>query len=158
MKKILLTQNKYAFVDDEDFENLNQYKWRYRLGYAVRTTLAKESSRDQRRDIRMHRQIMNCDDNLEVDHIDGNALNNIRSNLRTCTHGQNMSNRKSSNVSQSKYLGVSWHKGNKMWQANISSDGKQKNLCYSVDEIECAKAYDKAAKELHGVFARLNFE
>jgi hypothetical protein len=158
MKKIKLTQNKYAMVDDEDYDNLNQYKWRYSLGYAVRTTLAKESSRDERRNVRMHRQIMNCDMDLEVDHIDGDTLNNKKSNLRICTHGQNMSNRKSSSVSGSKYLGVSWHKGNKMWQANITANGKQKNLGYSKTEDECARMYDKAAKELHGSFAALNFD
>uniref|UniRef100_A0A6H1Z9I4 Putative homing endonuclease n=1 Tax=viral metagenome TaxID=1070528 RepID=A0A6H1Z9I4_9ZZZZ len=154
MKKIQLNQEKFALVDDEDFEYLNRFKWRLHWqGYAIRTTLASETKRNERRDIRMHREIMNCPPGLEIDHIDHDKLNNMRSNMRICTHQQNMCNQKKFG----EYKGVSWHKGNKMWQANITMNGKQKNLGYSHDPVILARKYDAAAKGYFGEFAALNF-
>jgi hypothetical protein len=95
-KEIILTRGKVAIVDDEDFKYLNQYKWyaskipKYDLWYANRTTSLKKEG--FRKDIGMHRVIMNPPPKMFVDHIDHNGLNNQRSNLRIVTQRQNNQN------------------------------------------------------------------
>lgn len=87
MKKILLNNNNYAIVDDEDFEFLNKFNWhKSETGYAVRC--------EKRKTIRMHRLIVNCPDDMLVDHINGNRLDNRKQNLRICTFNENIRNRK----------------------------------------------------------------
>ena len=92
-----------------------------------------------------------------VDHIDGDRLNNSRSNLRVATNGQNIANSKSRAGSSSRFLGVGLHTQNKNWMASITKGGVQKYLGVYKSEEEAAMAYDAAAKDLHGEFARLNF-
>lgn len=98
-------------------------------------------------------------DEREIDHIDGDGLNNQEYNLRICTHTENMRNFQVPIVIRtSKYRGVCWHKSNNGWAANISISNKSRYLgTYSL-EIEAAKAYDKAARQHRGDFARTNFE
>ena len=91
-----------------------------------------------------------------LDHIDGNKLNNSINNLRAVTSSQNSMNRKSRSNSSSNYLGVSWYKKYKKWQASIKYSSKQKNLGYFTCEKEAARAYNKAAAEHFGEFANLN--
>lgn len=93
-----------------------------------------------------------------VDHIDGDPTNNILSNLRECAHRQNMCNRKAARNSSSKYLGVSHDKRDRIWRAEIRKDGKSIKLGSFAYELSAARAYDAAAKSLHGEFARLNFK
>ena len=106
--------------------------------------------------LRLHRAILNPPKEKIIDHIDHNGLNNKRSNLRICTMAQNAANRRKVKGS-SNFKGVSWHKRHQMWQAKIQR-GKWSHLGYFNDELEAAKAYDKAAKDLWGEFAKLNFE
>jgi hypothetical protein len=150
-QKIPLSQGKHALVDDEDFDRISQWKWHFSDGYAARHS---EGSRP----VRMHREIMQPSDGLEVDHIDGNKLNNCRSNLRLATHGQNMRNRKLQTGGTSQYKGVVWYAQTSRWQAKIQVDRKTIHLGYFADEIDAARAYDKAACTHFGEFARLNFE
>jgi len=105
----------------------------------------------------MHNKIMDVPNGLEVDHINHNRLDNRKSNLRGCTHKENMFNRRSYKKSRSKYKGVAWHKHNKMWPSNITVDGRQIPLGYFKNEIDAAKAYDMASKKYQGAFAFLNF-
>ena len=163
MKEIKLSNSeKTALVDDADYDALRVYKWRltrsYNQCYAVRSAYVRELIDGKKREIKMSNQIMNPPDGFEVDHIDRNGLNNQRQNLRICTHQQNIWNRQSQKNSKSKYKGVSWHKGNKMWQATITAGGKQIPLGYSRDETEAAQLYDKAAKKYFAEYAVLNFQ
>jgi hypothetical protein len=91
-----------------------------------------------------------------LDHIDRNRLNNVWSNLRQATAYQNSVNKTSKVNSSSNYLGVSWHKDRQKWVAAIRSYGSNYLGIFS-SEIEAAKAYDAAARRLHGEFASLNF-
>lgn len=91
----------------------------------------------------------------EVDHIDGNPLNNRRSNLRPATHAQNNRNRRG--WSASGYKGVYWDKQRRKWQARIQHNDRMQHLGYFNSRIEAARAYDDAARDLFGPYAALNF-
>lgn len=93
------------------------------------------------------------------DHINHNGLDNRKANLRPATRAQNSYNRKKyANNSYSKYKGVSFKKKGQKWSAQISINNKMKFLGYFHREKDAAKAYDAAARKLHGEFASLNFK
>ena len=106
----------------------------------------------------LHRFLMDAPDGMQVDHVDGNGLNNCRSNLRLCTHRENRLNQKHRADSKNRYKGVTFHpdKPFKKWQAIIRIDGKRHSLRYHLTEEEAALAYNRAAVIHHGEFARLN--
>jgi len=160
MKEIQLTRGKAALVDDEDYEYLNQWKW-YAcicdgIYYARRTSNKKK--------IFMHRQLLNAEKGIEIDHMDHNGLNNQRANLRSCTSSQNKRNK--SPLGRSKYLGVEVNckkskSGDKVYYyfcARICDNYKKQYIGSFKTEEEAARAYDKKAKEIHGEFANLNFK
>lgn len=91
-----------------------------------------------------------------VDHINGDKLDNRPTNLREATNGQNIANSKSREGSSSKYLGVSWNKVNRNWTAYITSNWKGRHIGSYATEEQAALAYNKAAIETHGEYARLN--
>lgn len=139
-------------VDDEDYEYLNQWKWYYRnTGYASRTINSNIS-------IAMHRIIMNTPKGMTTDHINGNRLDNRKSNLRIATYAQNQMNKKSLPNSSSKYKGVTFgkHLISKPWMAMIKISGKSKTIGYFKTEIEAALAYNEYAKKYFKQFAFLN--
>jgi hypothetical protein len=159
MREIKLTQNKVALVDDEDFGRLNQFKWFAHYDrhnwYACRHT-GRINGKDPTTG--MHRTIMTPPDGMEVDHKDGNGLNNQKSNLRICQHIHNNRNLKPRSEKISSQLkGVSWNKRRKKFRARITSDRHTIYLGCFVSEQEAALAYDHAAKKLHGDYARTNY-
>lgn len=172
-KEILLSKNgKYAgmyvaIVDDEDYEILGNKNWYAEPKginvYVYRKLNQVEKSGRKTRRISLHRFIMNAPDGMEVDHINGNGLDNRRENLRICTRSENAKNiRKHKGVHSSIYKGVRWYSITKRWHAQISDvtkDGKRtvKSIGYFDDETEAAKAYDIWAHRLHGEFASPNF-
>jgi hypothetical protein len=157
-RRIPLTQGKYAIVDPEDFERLNKHKW-----YALKNTNTFYATRKKRIgkkyvSIGMHREILNPPDHLVVDHINHNGLDNRKANLRLATCAQNSYNRRQLRKNKSsKYIGVSWKQWTKKWAVIIGHKRKYIIVGYFKDEIQAAKAYDKAAKKYHGEFATLNF-
>ena len=121
MKKIKLTKGKYALVDDDMFEYLNQFKWYYNsTGYAVRTVKGKK--------VLMHRIINNTPSSFETDHINRNKLDNRRKNLRTVTQGENNFNRDLYRSNKSGYRGIFWEKSRKCWEASIVINSKKIHL------------------------------
>ena len=153
VRKIPLTQGKFALVDADDYYQLSKFNW-----ITNNCTNTSYAARNQNRStVKMHRVIMNAPDHLVVDHIDHNGLNNCKSNLRLCTSAQNAYNAVSSYSSTSKYKGLYWDSGDKRWIAKIQANGKRVHIGYFTDEIEAAKAYDEKASQLHGEFACLNF-
>jgi len=152
---IPLTLGRFAIVDAEDYEELAQWKWffspRAKTGYA-----GSYQSRCKKK-VWMHRQIMKAPKGLYVDHIDGNGLNNRKSNLRLCTPAQNSQNAGPRANCYSRYKGVTWHKTNKKWEPKIMANGKKYNLGSFKNETDAAVAYDRRAEILHAEFAYLNF-
>lgn len=150
----------YMLIDDEESERIIQRSWWAQR--APHTTYAYTQVYDRPskkyKTIMLHRFIMNVtDSNIEVDHINGNGLDNRKRNLRLCPDGENSRNTKSHRNSSSQYKGVCWHKNNKKWQADIYDNGRHVYLGQYDNEIEAAHAYDRAAIQLFGEFARLNF-
>lgn len=156
MKKIKLTQGYYTKVDDEDYEWLNKYKWHvhiltHNLIYVYNNGFYFGLNHR----VSMHRLILGLTDSkIHTDHIDGDSLNNQRSNLRVCTRSQNMRNTKSSINSSSKYLGVTLNRNR--WSAQICHNRKVYYLGRFKNEFRAAIERDKAAIILHGEFANLN--
>jgi hypothetical protein len=152
---IELTQGKHAKVDAEDYEILNEHKW-----YAKRCVNHFYAHRrnEANRNVAMHRIIMKPPRGYCVDHINGDGLDNRRANLRIVTIAENNYNkRKSKNVRSSQYKGVSIDKRTNRWRAIIYYKYRKISLGSYADEIDAARAYDEAAKELFGEFAKLNF-
>lgn len=159
MKEIELSQGMVATVDDDMYEELNQYKWYAHLDgrrwYARRNT--PHDSNGKRHTIYMARVIMNAQPEERVDHKDNMAtLNNQRENLRLCTNAQNNANRSKWGGCSSMYKGVYWDKQNSKWRARITAPCRRIHLGLFNDEIEAARAYNEAATEHFGEFARLN--
>jgi len=160
-RKILLTKGQYAIVDPDDYYWLSEYKWFasggcYNRFYAVCRKADPNGKRPKV--ISMHREVMNTPDGLECDHINGRTLDNRKANLRSATRLQNSWNlSKSSRAGYSKYKGITFRKGPQKWAATICVNGRPIFLGLFKDEIQAAKAYDKAAKKYFGEFAKLNF-
>lgn len=153
MIKISLTQGQVALIDNEDYDLVRQYKW---YVFKHRNTYYAASKNKELKTVRMHRLIINAPYGKQVDHINGNGLDNRKENLRLVDNNQNQWNRH--NISgKSKYKGVHWNKANKKWHSQIRVYGKRLHLGYFKDEIEAARAYDKAAKDNFGEYAKLNF-
>lgn len=149
-----LTKDKSALIDSSDWKNVSGYTWHYANPGIAATHNPRGS---KQRLTLMHRLIMNAPPELDVDHINGDALDNRRCNLRLCTMSQNcMNKKKTTKPTSSKYKGVSWNKKSKKWVVFIQGKGNRKYIGSFTDENAAAAAYNHAAKEAFGDFARLN--
>lgn len=158
MKKIKLTRGKFALVDDADYEYLSQWKWFCETSHhAARDQhIGMDGKREIKKRIKMHRLIMGFPKAMEIDHIDGNPLNNQRRNLRIVTHAQNQKNLKTPITNTSGFKGVSWSKVRRKWIAGIHVDGRGYNLGGFDTIEEAARKYNEVAVERFGEFVRLN--
>lgn len=163
MKEIKLTQGKVALVDDEDFEYLDQFNWHtstYReLSYAKRNIYTGKLHTLSH----MHREIFEYRGidltGLEVDHINGDGLDNRRSNLRLATHQENLANCAKRSATRNKnhgFKGITLNPANGRWIAQIMVDGVHIECGDYSTPGEAAKAYDEAAIRYFGEFAKTN--
>jgi hypothetical protein len=155
LKEIELTRGKSAIVDDEWYPYLNQFNWQARYD---RTTGKWYAARQvHRKFIYMHREILNAPDGLHGDHINGDTLDNRRSNLRLATSAQNAWNRDKYKNNTTGYKGVTYDKGRGKARAQITVHGKHRHLGWFDDPREAALAYDQAARQYHGPYGCTNF-
>ena len=171
MKTIDLGQGYFAKVDDDVFEKINNKKW-YVLKREKHTSYAvcKVKTDNGWINLSMHTLIMGLKKGKEIDHIDGDGLNNQKDNLRFCTRSENNRNRKP--YGKSKYKGVviytqkrkytkqngevSLYISEPRFRAQINVNGKIVFLGQFKTEKEAAEAYNKAAKENYGENTQLN--
>lgn len=152
---IPISQGRETIIEESDYPLIPVARWYARRGrhtWYVTTKINGEW-------IHMHDIVLPSPSGFVVDHIDGNGLNNRRGNLRIATTSQNQMSRLALEWQKktSKFRGVCWNKGMKKWQAEIQLNQKGIYLgCYA-DEVEAAKAYDRAARKYFGEFARPNF-
>lgn len=155
-KIIKLTKNKTVVVDGEDFDFLNQWKWHAGKNgsYAARGEWQK--GKNKNKIIYMHRLIMKVEGKTQVDHKNGNGLDNRKENLRLCTNKENQRNHKLLVTNKSGFNGVSWNSKVKKWETCISVDNKTVHLGFYRNKIKSATIYNAAATKYFGEFARLN--
>ena len=160
MKQIQLSQGLHAIVDDDDYETLSTKRWHaVKMGtkakplfYAARNiTIAKYKGRLEL----MHRVIMQAPKGMVVDHKNSNTLDNRKENLRLCTQGENMKNIRSGSNKYG-YRGIC-KTSPTTFVASIRVNAKAKYLGNFPSAEAAARAYDSAAIEHHGEFAKLNF-
>ena len=157
---ISLGLGKFAIVDADDYPRLSKHTWDIKLAwrhsYAARFTAKPGKSNHTK--ISMHREVLESPKGMCVDHINGNGLDNRKSNLRPATMMQNNWNRrKRRGYSTSRFKGVSRAKKACKWRAQIKCDGKDKYLGVFDEEEAAARVYDANARKLFGKYARLNF-
>lgn len=158
MHKIQLTRGKVAIIDSDDLERVSLHKWhthRGTAGYFYACTFTATTNGTRQR-ILLHRYINATPDQYETDHINGDTLDNRKSNLRTATRSQNQHNSKLRKDNKSGYKGVGWHKATMKWRVRINKDGENVFTAYFDDIKDAARAYNTEAFALFGEFAKLN--
>lgn len=137
-------------IDSEDLNLFNSKIWTYdkMSGYTVNMTKGKK--------IYLHRFLLNAEKGQLVDHINGNKLDNRRTNLRFCLAKENTKNRKMSRRNTTGIKGVSFNKNLKKYEVSICVDYKTINVGYYSDIIDAKNAYNAASIKYHGKFGKLN--
>jgi hypothetical protein len=148
-KKVPVGKNDFAIVDDDDLELVSKYAWQAAAsGSGVGLVYAVTR-------LRMHRLIIQAPSGMMVDHINGDTLDNRRSNLRLCTNAENQQNT-ASRKGSSRFKGVSFNARRKKWYGTFLHMGKFVYCGAWDDEEQCARAVDKKRREVCGDFASLN--
>ena len=148
--RIPLTRGTFATVDDADADLVSAFKWHATSTRGLWYARREIGGRAQM----MHSLLVNSP---LVDHVNGNGLDNRRSNLRPATPAQNMQNRMRFRTARSQFKGLLWCHRDGRWRARITVIGKRIDLGRFSDERDAALAYDMAARQHFGEFAALNF-
>ncbi len=156
MSSIVLSSGEKCLVDREDLERVNRYTWR--LEHFNRKSYARCTMRTNGKNTkaRLHRFILGAKAGDVVDHINGDTLDNRKSNLRYCTLSESAKNRVKNKTSKNKYKGVRKEPNCSRWCAFISINSKKTYLGIFKTEEAAAKAYNIAAKNNYKQFAKLN--
>jgi hypothetical protein len=155
-KLVRMISEVEVLVDDADYALVAQHKWSVNTaGYVTAWMLVA----GKKTKVLLSRFLLNAPKGILVDHKDGNTLDHRRKNLRLCSYAENARNGKAKRTKNrsSIYKGVSFFTRYGKWKAQITLNREQMNIGYFDNEIHAALAYDLWAKELHGEFARVNF-
>lgn len=150
--RIKLTQGKETVISEIDFPRVVIHSWSVSHQNGVDYACAPIKENGKFKTKTLHRFVMEFPDK-HVDHRNGNGLDNRRSNLRLATKAQNAQN---SRLKTHKFKGVTFNKQNGKFLARIGVNGKNKSLGHFKTAKEAAIAYNKAAAQIFGEFARLN--
>lgn len=152
--EIPVSGGRFALVDAADADVALRYKWNAlptgNTVYAQRHVKREDGRWTSQK---LHQLITGY---AITDHINGDGLDNRRSNLREATHAENLCNQLRA-PGGSGFKGVTWFKSRGDWKAQIMKQGKNYHLGYHATAEDAALAYDEAARRLHGEFATLNF-
>ena len=136
---------------DDDFKYLDGFSFKlHNNGY-----VCFSSRKDGLNSKYLHRIIMNAPDDKEVDHINGNKIDNRRENLRLCNRSENNRNKGKKSNNTSGFKCVCWHKRAGKWRVQIQVDGEKKHLGYFDDKLKAYEAYCEACEKYHGDFKHL---
>lgn len=150
MTTLELTQDRFAIVDEDLYQELSKHKWYY----DAHNKCASRRDIKTKKIVKLHRVITNPTKGFEVDHINGNGLDNRRENLRIVTHHQNCMNTKRQRNNTSGFKGITWDKQMKKWRARISVNRKPVLLGLFKNKFEAALVYEQAATRYFGEFKR----
>lgn len=145
-----------VLYDDEDHGKILKHTWgisKYGNNFYAKTMIGEKN---KQKILYLHRFILNAKYGDIIDHKDNNTLNNKKSNIRFCSHQNNMMNRKPEKNSSSKFKGIYYNKNSNLWHSQIYKNFKKIHLGYFENEIDAALAYNGAAKYLFGKYAYLN--
>lgn len=153
MKLIPLINGGSAIVDDGDFDFISRFRWRNFKGYAAASV---SSPVERTKHLSMHRLILDAPRHLQVDHKNGNSLDNRRSNLRNCTASENRQNQRLRSDNSTGFKGVTFKKsaGKFMARIGVPGEGRSKHLGYFKQPHDAFAAYCKAAGVMYKQFAR----
>jgi hypothetical protein len=133
-----------VLVDPEDAFWLKFYPWHISGGYVSGCNPYSKPRR-----VLLHRVILDAPPGLEVDHINGDKLDNRKDNLRLVNHAHNQQNRHGLNKrNRSGFRGVSWHSRDRRWQADLRANGRTVSLGY-FDTVEAANTAVKESRRKH---------
>ncbi len=151
---IPLTRGRHMLIDAEDYPKIYNHSWYVVAGNGGNLYACSEKDHVG---IRSHRVIMQPPADKQIDHINGDSLDNRKSNLRICTHSENAKNIKLRKPrGSSKYKGVYFRKDRNKWVAMLYYNGFALKFGSFTDEHDAARAYNDAAIKYYGEFASLN--
>lgn len=153
-----LTQGQFALIDSDDAAEIGKYNWHAQWKPTTQSFYARRRilrSNGKWSLLGMHREIMKCPEDMDVDHIFGRTLDNRSSQLRLATRAENCRNRRISSDNTSGFKGVSWHKKSRRWRARININGSDKYLGYYKTPEEAHDAYCVASEKYFGEFRRV---
>lgn len=150
---LALTQGKESIIDLSDLQRVLRHRW-----CAARTGALYVQGRVEGKMLPLHRFIMRPAASVEIDHKNGDGLDNRKSNLRVCPGTENRFNLKRYSNNTSGFKGVSWNRRCGKWISYISSGGRRRHLGLFRSKHKAARVYDAEARILFGEFARLNFQ
>ncbi len=148
--------NLSILIDKDDEQFVRSFFWNGRISGKKVYAWASKQVATNGKAIPIHRLLTDCPDGMQVDHINGDSLDNRRSNLRICESRQNHKNKTKMTGTTSKFKGVYWSKLYNRWVAIICNDGKKIYLGKYWHPIYAARCYDRAALEMFGEYAKTN--
>lgn len=157
---VTLSKGYVAVIDATDVPIVDGYNWCAKIDRrsdgTVRSVYAVRNSKHDGRNtlVHLHRVLLCAPEGLEVDHKDGDGLNNRRSNIRLASRRENQRNQRRNTSNSSGVKGVSFYKSRAKWHARIKRDGKRFHLGFFASLEEAASAYKQASAQMHGEFGR----
>jgi hypothetical protein len=159
--RVPLSKGKFAIIDDDDFELISKYKWSatepdHRRSIYARTNIKGDDGKYYTE--RMHRLVLglNKGDGKIVDHINGDGLDNRKSNLRISSHSDNAANVSTHRGNKSGYKGVSFLNDRGYWRTEVRRNRlnvyRSSSRCIHLAALK----YNDNAVRVHGISVWLN--